>query len=74
MPEIMLISYVGVAANIGIGGNATLSESNYALISKIGHFLMVLILVCYWGLATSFNGKFSAQEKLTYLLMRMKRE
>ncbi|HYW22213.1 MAG TPA: S-layer homology domain-containing protein [Nodularia sp. (in: cyanobacteria)] len=29
-------SYVGVAGNIGIGGDATLSESNYALISKIG--------------------------------------
>ncbi|MBE9200371.1 MULTISPECIES: S-layer homology domain-containing protein [unclassified Nodularia (in: cyanobacteria)] len=29
-------SYVGVAGNIGISGNATLSESNYAVISKIG--------------------------------------
>ncbi|QOV22494.1 fasciclin domain-containing protein [Anabaenopsis elenkinii] len=29
-------SYVGIAGNIGIGGNATLSESNYGLISKIG--------------------------------------
>ena len=29
-------SYIGVAGNIGIGGNSTLSESNYGLISKIG--------------------------------------
>ncbi|MDB9324294.1 fasciclin domain-containing protein [Nodularia spumigena] len=29
-------SYVGVAGNIGIAGDSTLSESNYALISKIG--------------------------------------
>ncbi|MDB9380060.1 fasciclin domain-containing protein, partial [Nodularia sphaerocarpa] len=29
-------SYIGVAGNIGIGGNSTLSESNYAVISKIG--------------------------------------
>lgn len=29
-------SYIGAAGNIGIGGNGTLSESNYAIISKIG--------------------------------------
>ena len=29
-------SYIGVAGNIGISGNSTLSESNYAIISKLG--------------------------------------
>ncbi|MCG6133893.1 MAG: S-layer homology domain-containing protein [Nostoc sp. LLA-1] len=29
-------SYIGAAGNIGISGNGTLSESNYAIISKIG--------------------------------------
>ena len=29
-------SFIGVAGNIGISGNSTLSESNYAVISKIG--------------------------------------
>ncbi|TVP62239.1 MAG: beta-Ig-H3/fasciclin [Nodularia sp. (in: Bacteria)] len=29
-------SYLGVAGNIGISGNSSLSESNYAVISKIG--------------------------------------
>ncbi|MEA5516361.1 fasciclin domain-containing protein [Nodularia sp. UHCC 0506] len=29
-------SYVGVAGNIGVSGNSTLSESNYAVLSKIG--------------------------------------
>ncbi|CEJ42883.1 Beta-Ig-H3/fasciclin [Umezakia ovalisporum] len=29
-------SYIGVAGNIGIGGNSALSESNYGVISKIG--------------------------------------
>lgn len=29
-------SYIGVAGNIGIGGDSALSESNYAVISKVG--------------------------------------
>ena len=29
-------SYIGIAGNIGVGGNSTLSESNYAVMSKLG--------------------------------------